>query len=141
MGGLAKQRSWLRNEVLGPIFFLGLEVEEPVAMVVCGYFVVSSTPDNVQHVSVVKQGGGFAETNVDLYNTLGDFVTFSSYNPLTLSVGLQGHHHSGSYSNIAGIHYYTLKALVEGSGPDPACWVPNKTARGRQSLKTEVTPL
>ncbi len=28
----------------------------------------------------------------------------------------QGHHHSGSYSNIAGIHYYTLKALVE--GPD-----------------------
>ena len=28
----------------------------------------------------------------------------------------QGHHHSGSYSHIAGIHYYTLKALVEGSG-------------------------
>ena len=30
----------------------------------------------------------------------------------------QGHHHSGSYSNIAGIHYYTLKALVEGAGPE-----------------------
>ncbi len=30
----------------------------------------------------------------------------------------QGHHHSGSYSNIAGIHYYTLKALVEGPGPE-----------------------
>ncbi len=30
----------------------------------------------------------------------------------------QGHHHSGSYSYIAGIHYYTLKALVEGSGPE-----------------------
>jgi predicted phosphodiesterase len=30
----------------------------------------------------------------------------------------QGHHHAGSYSCIAGIHYYTLKALVEGSGPD-----------------------
>jgi predicted phosphodiesterase len=30
----------------------------------------------------------------------------------------QGHHHAGSYSNIAGIHYYTLKALVEGSGPE-----------------------
>ncbi|MBW7991220.1 MAG: hypothetical protein FVQ84_14575 [Planctomycetes bacterium] len=28
----------------------------------------------------------------------------------------QGHHHSGSYSNIAGIHYYTLKAVVEGHG-------------------------
>lgn len=30
----------------------------------------------------------------------------------------QGHHHPGSYSNIAGIHYYTLKALVEGHGPE-----------------------
>ena len=30
----------------------------------------------------------------------------------------QGHHHLGSYSNIAEIHYYTLKALVEGSGPE-----------------------
>ena len=30
----------------------------------------------------------------------------------------QGHHHSGSYRNIAGIHYYTLKALVEGSSLD-----------------------
>jgi alkaline phosphatase len=30
----------------------------------------------------------------------------------------QGHHHSGNYSNIAGIHYYTLKALIEGRGPE-----------------------
>ena len=30
----------------------------------------------------------------------------------------QGHHHAGSYKNIAGIHYYTLKALVEGAGPE-----------------------
>jgi predicted phosphodiesterase len=30
----------------------------------------------------------------------------------------QGHHHSGSYNNIAGIHYYTLKALVEGDGAE-----------------------
>ncbi len=30
----------------------------------------------------------------------------------------QGHHHAGSYNNIAGIHYYTLKALVEGTGPE-----------------------
>jgi hypothetical protein len=29
----------------------------------------------------------------------------------------QGHHHAGSYSCISGVHYYTLKALVEGSGP------------------------
>ena len=30
----------------------------------------------------------------------------------------QGHHHSGDYNNIAGIHYYTLKALIEGSGDE-----------------------
>jgi hypothetical protein len=28
----------------------------------------------------------------------------------------QGHHHTGHYSHIEGIHYYTLKAMVEGSG-------------------------
>ncbi len=28
----------------------------------------------------------------------------------------QGHNHVGHYSNIEGIHYYTLKAMVEGSG-------------------------
>ena len=30
----------------------------------------------------------------------------------------QGHHHDGSYSLIEGIHYYTLKALIEGSGSE-----------------------
>ncbi len=30
---------------------------------------------------------------------------------------LQGHFHQGSYSLIKGIHYYTLKAMVEGPGP------------------------
>lgn len=34
----------------------------------------------------------------------------------TLAV-FQGHHHSGKYSQIEAIHYYTLKAMVEGSGP------------------------
>ncbi len=29
----------------------------------------------------------------------------------------QGHHHAGSYSLVNGIHYYTLKALVEGPAP------------------------
>lgn len=28
----------------------------------------------------------------------------------------QGHNHQGHYSHIEGIHYYTLKAMVEGSG-------------------------
>ncbi len=30
----------------------------------------------------------------------------------------QGHHHAGSYSYIREIHYYTLKAMVEGPGPE-----------------------
>ncbi len=28
----------------------------------------------------------------------------------------QGHNHAGGYSRIGGIHYYTLKAMIEGSG-------------------------
>jgi alkaline phosphatase len=30
----------------------------------------------------------------------------------------QGHQHSGGYSQIEGIHYYTLKAVVEGPGEE-----------------------
>jgi len=33
----------------------------------------------------------------------------------TLAV-FQGHHHPGHYSRIEGIHYYTLKAMVDGTG-------------------------
>ncbi len=35
-----------------------------------------------------------------------------------VSAVFQGHHHEGSYSRIEGIHYYTLKAMVEGSGEE-----------------------
>ena len=31
-------------------------------------------------------------------------------------VVFQGHHHHGAYSLISGIHYYTLRAMVEGAG-------------------------
>jgi len=30
----------------------------------------------------------------------------------------QGHHHPGAYSHINGIHYYTLKGMIEGHGED-----------------------
>jgi hypothetical protein len=30
----------------------------------------------------------------------------------------QGHHHEGAYNRIEGIHYYTLKGVVEGQGPE-----------------------
>jgi alkaline phosphatase len=30
----------------------------------------------------------------------------------------QGHHHEGAYSRIEGIHYYTLKGVVEGRGQE-----------------------
>jgi alkaline phosphatase len=30
----------------------------------------------------------------------------------------QGHHHNGGHHDIGDIHYYTLKAMVEGSGAE-----------------------
>ncbi len=34
----------------------------------------------------------------------------------TVQAVFQGHHHEGQYTKINGVHYYTLKAMVEGSG-------------------------
>jgi predicted phosphodiesterase len=34
----------------------------------------------------------------------------------------QGHQHEGGYSLINGIHYYTLKALVDGTGPEGSAY-------------------
>lgn len=34
----------------------------------------------------------------------------------------QGHNHAGHYSHIEGIHYYTLKAMVEGSGEENSAY-------------------
>jgi alkaline phosphatase len=31
---------------------------------------------------------------------------------------LQGHYHEGDYSEINGIHYYTLRSLIEGKKPE-----------------------
>jgi hypothetical protein len=39
----------------------------------------------------------------------------------TLAV-FQGHHHAGSYRQLEGIHYYTLRAMVEGSGPENSAY-------------------
>jgi len=38
--------------------------------------------------------------------------------PKKVLLVFQGHHHAGDYNFIEGIHYYTLKAMVEGSGAD-----------------------
>ncbi len=35
-----------------------------------------------------------------------------------VQVVFQGHHHEGRYNRIKGIHYYTLRAVVEGQGAD-----------------------
>ena len=34
----------------------------------------------------------------------------------------QGHHHAGSHRQLEGIHYYTLRAMVEGSGPENSAY-------------------
>jgi hypothetical protein len=36
----------------------------------------------------------------------------------TVLAVFQGHHHPGAYSHINGIHYYTLKGMIEGHGED-----------------------
>ncbi|MFA7174188.1 MAG: metallophosphoesterase [Kiritimatiellia bacterium] len=34
----------------------------------------------------------------------------------------QGHHHIGGYRSLSGIHYYTLKAVIEGSGAENSAY-------------------
>ncbi len=48
----------------------------------------------------------------------------------TLAV-FQGHHHGGGYSRIEGIHYYTLRAMVEGSGPENNAYAIVEVGPGR----------
>ena len=59
----------------------------------------SSAPKNV-YIKNAKEIVGMLEKNK---NVLGVF---------------QGHHHHGNYSFLNGIHYYTMKAMIEGSLPD-----------------------
>ncbi|MDD2601278.1 MAG: metallophosphoesterase [Kiritimatiellae bacterium] len=47
----------------------------------------------------------------------------------------QGHHHSGSYRKLGGIHYYTLKAVIEGSGAENSAYaLVSAYADGRLSV-------
>jgi len=41
----------------------------------------------------------------------------------------QGHHHKGAHSHINGIHYYTLKAMVDGTGPENSSYAIADVAR------------
>ena len=61
----------------------------------------------------------------------------------------QGHHHAGAYSNIGGVHYYTLKAVVEGHGRDNNAYAIVEMQRDRSLIVTgyrrasgiELTPV
>ena len=48
----------------------------------------------------------------------------------------QGHHHAGAYSCIGGIHYYTLKAMVEGHGRDNNAYAIVEMQRDRSLIVT-----
>jgi predicted phosphodiesterase len=48
-------------------------------------------------------------------NNAGEVRKVLEQSGKTLAV-FQGHNHRGHYSNLEGIHYYTLKAMVEGTG-------------------------
>ncbi|MCK4564753.1 MAG: metallophosphoesterase [Verrucomicrobia bacterium] len=48
----------------------------------------------------------------------------------------QGHNHAGAYSHIEDIHYYTLKALVEGSGAENNSYAIVEVQDGRDIVVT-----
>lgn len=48
----------------------------------------------------------------------------------------QGHHHEGAYSHIDGIHYYTLKAVVEGQGPENNAYAAVELQWGKDLIVT-----
>jgi predicted phosphodiesterase len=59
----------------------------------------------------------------------------------------QGHHHEGAYSHLDGVHYYTLKAVVEGHGSENSSYVMVEMQRDgnlivtgyRKAISTELT--
>lgn len=46
----------------------------------------------------------------------------------------QGHHHAGQTRRINGIHYHTLKAMVEGSGPENNAYAIVEVSPGRLTV-------
>ena len=48
----------------------------------------------------------------------------------------QGHHHEGAYSRIDGIHYYTLKAVIEGHGQENNSYAIVELPRDRDLIVT-----
>jgi hypothetical protein len=54
----------------------------------------------------------------------------------TVLAVFQGHHHEGAHSCIEGIHYYTLKALVEGHGQDNSAYAVVDVQRDRSLIVT-----
>jgi predicted MPP superfamily phosphohydrolase len=62
------------------------------------------------HQLLDGEGAAFVNNSPDVRQALQD-----AGNVLAV---FQGHVHTGGQSYIEGIHYYTLKAMVEGSGPD-----------------------
>jgi hypothetical protein len=48
----------------------------------------------------------------------------------------QGHHHEGAYGRIEGIHYYTLKGVIEGQGPENNSYAIVELQQGRDLIVT-----
>ena len=64
----------------------------------------------------IHQPIGFKQ--IDLFVTNGRIIRQILTKSKKVLAVFQGHYHPGGYSYINGIHYYTLKALVEGSGKE-----------------------
>ncbi|MEX0780128.1 MAG: metallophosphoesterase [Balneolales bacterium] len=64
------------------------------------------------HQLLDSNGDDIKEVNI---NNAPEVRHVLNQHPQVLAV-FQGHHHTGQYNQIENIHYYTLKAMVEGSG-------------------------
>ncbi len=59
-----------------------------------------------------QQLGGLGMTDIQNAEAVRSILRESG----KVLAGFDGHNHSGGYNKIEGIHYYTLKAMVDGSG-------------------------
>ncbi|NOY81055.1 MAG: hypothetical protein GXP31_08625 [Kiritimatiellaeota bacterium] len=54
-----------------------------------------------------------------------------------VSAVFQGHHHPGGYHAVNGIHYYTMRAMVEGSDPEEGSYTTVDVHPGHALVTTE----
>jgi len=93
-----KQREWLITQLEGP---------EPVIVFIHQRFDGDWTSDNKMYMQV---SNAFAVREI------------LQKEPDKVIAVFQGHMHEGGYSQVNGIHYYTIKAMLRGTGSADASY-------------------